>query len=122
MGRRILGGILGGLALLTQLLLPAAASRNYAQTADPSGHILLCAPGAGTNADHGAPGGLPSHHEHCPLCQIAVAASPLLDGRSVSVAAPYTEARPIFWALVSSNWDLSGFDRHRPPRGPPPLV
>ena len=115
MGCKIFRGILAGLALLAQLMVPAAASRINAQAFDPFGHIVICVSDAAPSADNSAQGNLPAHHAHCPLCQIAVAGSPLLDTRSVSIAALYSDARPVSWAIPPAGRQSSastGANRH----------
>ncbi|HEY8008574.1 MAG TPA: DUF2946 family protein [Methylocella sp.] len=122
MGRRGLGGILVGLALLAQLLVPVAAARIYAQATDPFGHILICAPDAVPGADNSAPDNQSPHHNHCPLCQIAVAGSLLLGARSVGIPASYSDASPILWTTPADGPPIFGMDRRKPPRGPPSLI
>lgn len=121
MCRRHLGGILIGFALLAQLLVPAAALRIHAQANDPFSSVLLCTPDVAPGADHSVPGGIPPHHDHCLLCQIAIAGS-LLDARAVCIAAPYSNARPVSWTVQADRLLFFGRDRHRPPRGPPSLI
>ena len=122
MARRAFGGILVGLAMLAQLLVPAAAAQMHAQATDPSGHILICATDANPGADVSAPGGHPLHHDHCPLCQIAVAGSLLSDVISVGVVAPYPKARVVSWTIPAGGPPIFGIDRRKPPRGPPSLI
>lgn len=121
MGRRILGGILAGLALLVQLMLPAAASRIDAHISDPFGHILICAPDSDPGTDNPQGDG-PPHHTHCSLCQIAFANSALFDTRSVSIAAPVSGPCSIAWTVPGNGPSIFGIDRQEPPRGPPFLI
>lgn len=114
---RFLGVILGGLALLAQFLLAAAAIS--AQAADGAG-VPTCE--AGSHHAPPAPGGFPPHHHHCPLCIAAAAGCPVLPARYSSLAPPYREARPVFWIAAAGVRFLFGYERHRPPRGPPPLI
>ena len=108
--------------MLAQLLVPVAAAQMHAQATDPSGHILICASDATPGADVSAPGGHPLHHDHCPLCQIAVAGSLLSDVISVGVIAPYPKARVVSWTIPAGGPPIFGIDRRKPPRGPPSLI
>ncbi|MCL2384510.1 MAG: DUF2946 family protein [Alphaproteobacteria bacterium] len=113
------GGILAAFALLAQLLAPAAAARLVSAHGDQG---IICALAAGTSADNRSHDGAPAHHEHCPLCQIAVANAPLLDVRCESFASPYPETRPIAWTAPANALLHFGIDQRKPPRGPPFLI
>jgi Protein of unknown function (DUF2946) len=122
MGRRSLGAILFGLVMLAQSLAPVAASRMYAQGSDPFGNIPICSTDADSSTDHSAPGNIPSHHDHCPLCQIALGGWLPLDTRTVSTTAFYAETRLVPWLITGDRHIVFGVDQHRPPRGPPSLT
>jgi hypothetical protein len=120
MRRGRLGAILVSLALLVQLLGPIAAAQAIAGS---SGHIQVCLDrGPSDPTDRAPSGDVPSHHEHCSLCQLLCATPGLVEARSDSVTLPRLAESAVAWEVERAERALGGLDARRYPRGPPVLV
>jgi hypothetical protein len=122
MRRGSVGAVLFVLALLAQILAPAAATKMLVQAPDAFGHVLLCSSDAGAGGGDSTPGNGPSHHDHCSLCEIAFGGCAPFAARSIATAAPYIAATTIVWRFKPGAPALSRVDLHRLPRGPPFLA
>ncbi len=119
MGRRFLGAFLVGLALLTQALVPVAASRMVTHAVDPFDHLPICSTDVGTATDPSNSGPSLPHHDHCQLCQIVMGGWLPPDGRAFTAATLSAEPEFIRWRAPGVQHVVFGADQHRPPRGPP---
>ena len=114
--------VLFALALLAQVLMPAAMARASTTTSDLFAHAIIC----GDTAEDAASSDSAPHtlgmHDQCALCQAGGLHLATIQGLTEFALISYPIKRQDFWTdpenLETGSWP----SLQAPPRGPPSLV